>query len=430
MRFMPLLFRNLIGKGSLTLMGPAGFAETFSGSEPGPEVTIQVSDPSLDWKLFLNPELRFAEAYMDGVIEVVDGKLVDLLMLLRLNRAHLERGPILAHWNRLFRALRRFQQNNGLWRARRNAAAHYELGNDHYRLFLDEDLQYSCAYFPRGDETLEEAQHAKKRYIATKLRPKDGQRVLDIGCGWGGFALYLAQIADVEVLGITLAGEQLKVARERAEAAGLAHRVRFELCDYRCVDGEFDRIVSVGMLEHVGAPKLSTYFRTVRDHLATDGVALVHSIMAMEPPGFTGPFTRKYIFPGGYSPAISETLAAVEHAGLWLLDCEVWRKHYAYTIREWSRRFAAKREAAKALYDERFCRMWEFYLAGAEAAFHADTLAVMQLQIGRERDAVPLTRDYLATELEQWKAREIEAERRRGQNDSMPVPPRKADLGG
>lgn len=411
MRFMPWLFRNRIHKGSLSLTGPAGFAETFSGSEPGPTVTIHVSDPSLDWKLLFNPELRFAESYMEGVIEVVDGELRDLLMLLRLNQAHLKRGPAMAYWSRLFRALRRFHQNNTLWRARHNAAVHYDLGSDFYRLFLDEDLQYSCAYFPGGDETLERAQQAKKRYLAAKLRVKDGQRILEIGCGWGGFALYLAQLLDVEVLGITLSEEQLTVARDRAEAAGLTNRVRFELRDYRRVDGKFDRIVSVGMLEAVGAPRLDKYFRVLCDRLTSTGVALVHSIMAMEPPGITSPFTRKYIFPGGYTPAISETLTAIEHAGLWLLDCEIWREHYAYTIREWSRRFAANREAAKALYDERFCRMWEFYLAGAETAFLADTLAVMHLQIGRERNAVPLTRDYIATETEQLKAREIEAAR-------------------
>ena len=411
MRILPWILRERILQGSLTLTGPAGFEETFSGSQPGPRVALHISDPSFDWKLLLDPELRFAEAYMDGAIEVVEGELRDLLMLLRMNSAHLRQGPALAFWGKLLQSLRRFHQNNTNWRARRNARGHYDLGNDLYRLFLDEDLQYSCAYFPRGDETLEEAQLAKKRHIAAKLQLKDGQRVLDIGCGWGGLALYLAQIADVEVLGITLAEEQLKVARERAEAAGLVNRVRFELRDYRHVDGNFDRIVSVGMLEHVGAAKLNNYFRIVRDRLTSGGVALVHSIVALEPPGITSPFTRKYIFPGGYSPALSETLTAIEHADLWLLDCEVWRKHYAYTIREWFRRFTANREAAEALYDERFCRMWEFYLAGAETAFLADTLAVMQLQIGRKPDAVPLTRDYLVTEMEQLKAREIEVGR-------------------
>jgi cyclopropane-fatty-acyl-phospholipid synthase len=371
-------------------------------------VTIHLSDPNIGWKILLNPELRFAEAYMDGTIEVVEGNLRDLLMLLRLNRTHIDSGSVIALFNRLFRALRRFHQNNTLLNARRNAAHHYDLGNDLYRLFLDEDMQYSCAYFETGDETLEQAQLAKKRHIAAKLRLKPGQRVLDIGCGWGGMAMYLAQVADVEVLGVTLAAEQLKLARERAEAAGLASRVHFELQDYRKVQGQFDRIVSVGMMEHVGAPMLGTYFARIRDLLAPDGVALIHSIMIMEPPGITSPFTRKYIFPGAYPPSLSETFAAVERSRLWLLDCEVWRKHYAFTLKEWSRRFAACRNAAKALYDERFCRMWEFYLAGAETAFLADTLAVMQLQLGRERDAVPITRDYLVAETNQLHTREAQ----------------------
>ena len=408
MRFMPWLFRNRICKGSLTLTGPGGFVETFFGSEPGPRVAIHVSDRSLDWKLPLNPELRFAEAYMDGVIMVTDGDLRDLLMLVRLNWKNLENGPVLALWRQMFRALRRFHQNNTLRRARHNAHAHYDIGNDLYRLFLDADMQYSCAYFPQGNETLEQAQLAKKRHIAAKLMLKPGQRVLDAGCGWGGMALYLAQVADVEVLGVTLAEEQVKLARERAEAAGLSDRVRFELCDYRKVTGQFDRVLSVGILEHVGAANLGVYFDTVRDRLAPDGVAMTHSIIAMDPPSYTSPFARKYIFPGGGSPSASETLAAIERSGLWLLDCEVWRKHYAYTIREWLRRFAANREAARALHDERFCRMWEFYLAGAETAFMADRFAVMQFQLGLERDVVPLSRDYMAAETERFQAREAE----------------------
>jgi len=398
MHFMPRLFRNRIRKGSLTLTGPHGFAETFSGSAPGPTATIHVSDPSLDWKMLINPELRFAEAYMDGVIDIVEGELRDLLMFMWLNRAKIQRGPVLAFWQRLFRAVRRFHQNNTVQRSRHNAAAHYDLGNDLYRLFLDADLQYTCAYFPNGDETLEQAQIAKKRHIAAKLRLQPGQRVLELGCGWGGMALYLAQVADVEVLAVNVAEQQVKLAQERAEAAGLADRVRFELCDYRDVDGVFDRVFSVGILEHVGADNLQTHFTCVGERLAPGGVALAHSITAMEPPHLTSPFTAKYIFPGGYSPSMSETLAAIEQSGLWLLDCEVWRKHYAYTVREWARRFAANRDAAKAMYDERFCRMWEFYLAGAETAFLADTLAVMQLQLGHQRDAVPLSRDYMAAE--------------------------------
>jgi len=329
-------------------------------------------------------------------------------MLLHLNRSHLESGSALALWNWSFRALCGWHQNNTPWRARQNAAHHYDIGNDLYRLFLDADMQYSCAYFPRGDETLDEAQLAKKRHIATKLMLRPGQRVLDIGCGWGGMALYLAQVADVEVLGVTLAEEQLKLARERAKAAGLADRVRFELQDFRNVQGRFDRIVSVGMMEHVGAPKLGTYFASVRERLAPDGVALIHSIMTMAPPGIASPFARKYIFPGAFSPALSETLTAIERSSLWLLDCEVWRKHYAFTLREWSRRFAANREAARALYDERFCRMWELFLSGFEGAFLTDTLAVMQLQLGRERDAVPLSRDYLVAETNRLRGSEAQ----------------------
>jgi cyclopropane-fatty-acyl-phospholipid synthase len=407
--FMRRLFRGRIKQGTLTITEPSGFSETFAGAEPGPVAAISVLDPHLGWKILLNPELRFAEAYMDGAIEVAQGSLRDLLLLLRLNQRRLESGPVLAAWNRMFMALRRFHQNNPLARARANAEAHYDLGNDLYKLFLDQDMQYSCAYYPNGDETLEQAQLAKKRHIAAKLKLADGQRILEIGCGWGGLALYLAQVADVEVVGITLAREQLKLATERAEAAGLAGRVRFELMDYRQVSGTFDRVVSIAMLEAVGAPRLEEYFKTVGANLAPGGVAMVHSIMTKAPPGITGPFTRKYIFPGGYSPAMSETLSAIERSGLWLLDCEIWRKHYAYTLREWSRRFAKNREAAKELYDERFCRMWEFYLAGAETAFLADTLAVMHLQLGHEPDGLPLTRDYLAAETDRLRAKEAQA---------------------
>jgi len=233
-----------------------------------------------------------------------------------------------------------------------------------------------------------------------------GQRVLELGCGWGGMALYLAQVADVEVVAVTLAEEQVKLANERAEAAGLSDRVRFELRDYRDVDGTFDRVFSVGILEHVGAASLGTYFNTVRDRLAPDGVSLTHSIMRMNPSGVTSPFTAKYIFPGGYIPALSETLAAVEQSRLWLQDCEIWRRHYATTIEEWARRFAANRDRARALHDERFCRMWELYLAGAESSFRDGRMAVMHLQLGHDRDAVPLSRDYMAAETERLKGRE------------------------
>ncbi len=407
MRFLPWLLRRVIHTGSLTLIGPDGTTETFGGTTPGPSVTIRITDPALDHKLLLNPELRFAEAYMDGGLEVAPEDLRELLRLFKLNKKQLNRSPSQAIVRRAARVVKRIIRNTP-FRARRNVAAHYDIGNDLYRLFLDADMQYSCAYFQNGDETLEQAQLAKKRHIAAKLMLRPGQRVLDIGCGWGGMALYLAQVADVEVLGITLAEEQLKVARERAEAAGLAGRVRFELCDYRAMDGTFDRIVSVGMLEHVGATGLGTYFGTVRNRLAPDGVALIHSIMRGSASGVTSAFTAKYIFPGGYIPALSETVAAVEQSRLWLQDCEIWRKHYGYTIEHWARRFAANRDQAKAMYDERFCRMWELYLAGAESSFRDGRMAVMHLQLGHNRDAVPLSRDYMAAEIERLRAREAE----------------------
>jgi cyclopropane-fatty-acyl-phospholipid synthase len=364
---------------------------------------------------------------MDGGIEIAPEDLRDVLRLFKLNKQRLNRTPTQAVFRRFAKTVKRFARNNPTptqavfrrfaktvkrfarnnpLRARQNVKAHYDIGNDLYRLFLDPDMQYSCAYFPNGDETLEQAQLAKKRHIAAKLMLKPGQRVLDIGCGWGGMALYLAQVADVEVVGVTLAREQLKLARERAEAAGLSGRVRFELQDYRKVEGHFDRIVSVGMMEHVGAAELGTYFANVRNRLAPDGVALIHSIMRRSASGVTSPFTAKYIFPGGYIPSLSETMAAVEHNRLWLQDCEIWRKHYGFTIEHWAKRFAANRDAAKLMYDERFCRMWELYLAGAESSFRDGNMAVMHLQLGHRRDAVPLSRGYLATETERLRARE------------------------
>jgi cyclopropane-fatty-acyl-phospholipid synthase len=412
MRFLPWLLRRVIHTGSLTLIGPDGTTETFGGSDPNPSdpapsVSIRINDPALDHKLLLNPELRFAEAYMDGGIDIAPEDLREIARLFKLNKEHINRLPSQAIFRRAAKMAKRVVRNNPL-RSRRNVKAHYDIGNDLYRLFLDTDLQYTCAYFPNHDETLEQAQLAKKRHVAAKLMLRPGQRVLELGCGWGGMALYLAQAADVEVVAVTLAEEQVKLARERAEAAGLSHRVHFELCDYRKVIGQFDRVLSVGILEHIGAANLGVYFDTVRDRLAPGGVSMTHSIMRMNPPGVTSPFTSKYIFPGGYIPALSETIAAVEKSRLWLQDCEIWRKHYGFTIEEWAKRFAANRDAAKAMYEERFCRMWELYLAGAESAFRTGRMAIMHLQLGHDRDAVPLSRDYLAAETERLRVREAE----------------------
>ena len=406
MRFLPLLLRKAVRKGRLTVIGPADEVETFGGTEPGPEATIRIHDPAYDWKIAFNPELKAAEAYMDGALTVEEGDIHSFLEVFFANKRSFDLSAGQAFWRTVARRARRLHQHNPVARSRANVLHHYELGDELYQLFLDEDAQYSCAYFPTGTETLEEAQMAKKRHVAAKLNLIDGQRVLDIGCGWGGLALYMARVAKVEVLGVTLSHDQARVATTRAEAMGLSDRVRFEVRDYREIGERFDRIVSVGMLEHVGAHHLAGYFRTVRDRLAPDGVALIHSISTKSPPGVTGPFIRKYIFPGGYSPSLSEITAAIELSGLWILDVEVWRKHYGLTLREWRRRFSDNRERAVELYDERFARMWEFYLSACECVFMHGSGNVVQIQIGRERDGVPLSREYIAKTAERYRSLE------------------------
>jgi len=396
MRLLPKLLRKTIKVGRLEMLGPKGFREVVGGTEPGVDVTIRITDPSLDWKISLNPELKFAEAYMDGGLVIERGTIHDLTVLFFQNKRHFDLTPTQIFWRGLARRGKRLMQHNPVARARANAHHHYDLGNDFYRLWLDPDMNYSCAYWEDGVNDLGAAQTAKKRHIAAKMNLRPGQRVLDIGCGWGGMALYLALVADVHVTGITLAEEQLKVARRRAEILGLKDRVSFRLQDYREVTEKFDRIVSVGMAEHVGATHLTEYFLAVRDRLGPDGVALIHAITSKAPPGVTGPFIRKYIFPGGYSPSLSETFEAIEKSGLWTLDCEIWRVHYAQTLAAWREAFNARRDTVVAMYDERFARMWELYLASCECVFSHGASCVFQIQLGRERDGVPLTRDYIA----------------------------------
>jgi cyclopropane-fatty-acyl-phospholipid synthase len=388
------LLHHLIRRGSLHVIDAGGAAHTFSG-DPGPEVTIRLHDRALEWQLFFRPRLKLGEAFMDGTLTVENASIYDFLDLVASNMAAAPRNALTPLYDGFGRAFRVLHQYNPLRRARQNVAHHYDLSETLYELFLDADRQYSCAYFTAPDETIEEAQTGKKRHIAAKLLLEPGQHVLDIGSGWGGLALYLAKECGVSVTGLTLSTEQLRVAQRRAAAAGLSERVRFELRDYREAEGRFDRIVSVGMFEHVGVVHYPAFFAKVKELLADDGVALLHSIGRQDGPASTNPWLRKYIFPGGYSPALSEVVPVVERTGLWITDIEILRLHYAQTLRAWRTRFNANRERIRALYDERFCRMWEFYLAGAEIAFRHQGHLNFQMQLAKKVDTVPLTRDYM-----------------------------------
>ena len=401
------VLQQTIKIGRLTLIDATGKAHVFQGG-PGPSQTIRLHDRSLHWRLLLNPKLAFGEAWMDEKITCEDGTIYDVLDLLGRNLAHLEQHPSQAWREKLGRLARLLHSYNPVGRSRRNVAHHYDLSGALYDLFLDKDRQYSCAYFGSDNDNLETAQANKKLHLAAKLRLEPGQKLLDIGSGWGGLALYLARIAGVDATGVTLSTEQHKMSQERAAAAGLSDRVRFFLRDYREQPGPFERIVSVGMFEHVGAAHYREYFRKVKELLTDDGIMLLHSIGRMEPPGSTNPWLRKYIFPGGYTPALSEVLRAVEDAGLWVTDMEILRLHYASTLREWRRRFAVNRQKVEALYDARFCRMWDFYLAGCEVAFRYMNQMVFQLQLTKRQDAVPLTRDYI-TEFEHANAGRVVA---------------------
>ena len=380
--------------GRLTVIDAGGKTHVFSGS-PGPIVTMRLSDKALYHKLVFNPELAAGEAYMDGRLTFEDSTLRDFLALFSVNSETLKTYPLQKILRRISRAFKRFQQANPIGKAQANVAHHYDLGNDFYRLFLDEGMQYSCAYFLGPDDTLEQAQRNKLRLLAAKLDLTPGMRVLDIGCGWGELAFYLAGLLDVEVVGVTLSVEQFEAASSRARATGMGGRVRFELKDYRRVEGRFDRIVSVGMFEHVGVHAYGEFFAKIKDLLVDDGIALIHSIGHMSPPGTASPWLRKYIFPGAYSPALSEVFNAVEQNRLWVTDLEFLRLHYARTLAHWVKRFDANRDEIEAMYDAKFARMWEFYLTSAEMMFATGNQLVFHMQLARNRDAAPLTRDYI-----------------------------------
>jgi len=367
-------------------------------------VTVRVHDKKVAFDIARNPKLVFGEAYMDGRLTIEQGDILQLLEIaLGGNRWEDGGGGRLALTDRslwkplVMPLLRPLLRRNPPSKARQNVAHHYDLSDALYELFLDRDRQYSCAYFTDPANSLEHAQDDKKAHIAAKLHLKSGQRVLDIGCGWGGTALYLHRVADVDVLGVTLSEEQLKVARRRAEEAGVSDRVKFELVDYRSLTGTFDRIVSIGMFEHVGAAHYDEFFATCRDLLAPDGVMLLHTIgrlgvAALNP----DPFTDKYIFPGYHLPSLSQMIEASQKVRLIASDVETLRLHYAYTMRHWYERTQAAKAEIVALYDERFYRFWLFYLAGGVLMFESGAGCNYQVQYIRERSALPITRDYMA----------------------------------
>ena len=395
MKLLNYAMQRFVKTGTLRVIDADGVRHEYAAS-PSPSVTVRLTDRRLHRSLFLNPELHSGEAYMDGTLVIEEGNLRGLLTLYALNRSNLRKQPVQRLVRAVYKKFRGIYQRNPAAQSRKNVAHHYDLSNELYGLFLDEGLNYSCAYYLTPDDSLETAQQNKLRHIAAKLDLKPGQKVLDIGSGWGGMAIYLAQAAGVDVTGVTLSVEQHGLATKRAAERGLSDRVRFELKDYRQVTGSFDRIVSVGMFEHVGIGHYPEFFAKVSSLLADDGVALLHSIGRKGGPGNTGAWVRKYIFPGGYSPALSETLAAIEGAGLWVTDIEILRLHYAATLLEWERRFQNNRSRIAELLDERFCRMWEFYLIMSEFSFRYGKHMNFQIQLTRKVGTLPLDRGYMA----------------------------------
>jgi cyclopropane-fatty-acyl-phospholipid synthase len=403
-RLLRAALERFVHAGTLRVITAGGASFTL-GDGTGTPVTVRFTTRSTELGILLDPELKLGEAYMDGGLLIERGSIVDLLAILC---AQLRNDP--PPWAWLQRGLRyahrRLTQYNPPERARRNVAHHYDLDGRLYSLFLDADRQYSCGYFEQPDQSLDDAQIAKKRHLAAKLLLSPGKRVLDIGCGWGGLALYLAEMTGAHVTGITLSSEQHALARQRAAERRLSDAASFRLQDYRDVPEKFDRIVSVGMFEHVGVGFYDRFFRKCAAMLDDDGVMLLHSIGRSEGPSATNPWIGKYVFPGGYIPALSEVLPAVERAGLLVTDIEVLRLHYAETLKAWRQRFLAHRNEVEEFYDARFVRMWEFYLAAAETSFREQAMMVFQLQLTRRQGVVPMTRDYITREEARLRARE------------------------
>jgi cyclopropane-fatty-acyl-phospholipid synthase len=405
------LIGSLLKRGQITLITPDGKRASY-GPGSGKSLTIRVTDRRVLFELVRNPRLAIGETYMNGRLMIEDGTILDLLEMVVGNNPWEDGGnnrKVIKKGKKRFKWL--FHRNRA-GRSKRNVAHHYDLKDELYELFLDDDRQYSCAYFTDPSNSLEQAQADKKAHIAAKLNLKSGQRVLDIGCGWGGMALYLHRVAGVDVTGITLSEEQLKVARRRAEEAGVSDHVRFELIDYRSVSGTFDRIVSIGMFEHVGAPHYVEFFAKCRELLAEDGVMLLHTIGKYGGAGAPDPFTDKYIFPGYHVPSLAQMVSASEKVRLIASDVETLRLHYGYTLRNWLQRATEARAQIVAMYDERFFRMWEFYLAGGIVAFENGAMNNYQIQYIRNRRALPITRDYMIDDERRLRAGGIEKARR------------------
>ena len=394
-RLLQFLLKTFIRRGTFRVTTSRGTVFTF-GDGTGQPVSVRFATRAAEWGILLDPELKFGESYMNGSFVVEQGSIADVLAIC------LGQNTDVPHWARpqtwLRYLHRRLKQFNPRKRARRNVAHHYDLDGRLYSLFLDADRQYSCGYFLSSDQSLDDAQLAKKRHLAAKLLLAPDKRALDIGCGWGGLGLYLAEIGGTDVTGITLSQEQHAIANARAAEKSLSERARFRLQDYRDVDGTFDRIVSVGMFEHVGVNHYDSFFRKSAQLLADDGVMLLHSIGRSEGPSVTNAWIAKYIFPGGYIPALSEVLPAIERSGLLVTDIEILRLHYAETLKAWRERFLAHREEVERIYDRRFVRMWEFYLASSEMSFREQAMMVFQIQLTKRQDVVPRTRNYIMRE--------------------------------
>jgi cyclopropane-fatty-acyl-phospholipid synthase len=396
MQLLDKMLRKLLTRGELTIIDHAG--KTSHYGKPDPElrpVTVRLADRRVALQIARDPTMGTVDTWMDERLQLEQGEIIDLVLLIRRNRRWEERSRPNEFLKKTGRVRHMLSTLNWKSRSLKNVAHHYDIGNDLYRLFLDPDMQYSCAYFTDPKNSIAQAQLDKKAHIASKLYLKPKQRVLDIGCGWGGLALYLNRVADVDVLGVTLSKEQLAVARQRAEEAGVSDRVKFELCDYRDVTGQFDRIVSIGMFEHLGTAFFQTFFHKIRELLIPEGVALVHTMGRMGKPGTTDKFMQKYIFPGGYLPALSEIVTASEKERLIMSDCEALRLHYVYTLRAWYETFKANHDEIVRMYDERFYRLYLFYLAGSMTMFTDGAMVVYQLQYLRNRYATPIMRDYM-----------------------------------